>query len=85
MGGLERRYVTFYLKVTTWHEFEGGKKIHETACNLYTTETSSRTAGAWNIFPLPPRCSLGYRTGGDDHVDGNAVKVEGSEEFLGKG
>jgi len=47
-------------------------------------ETQSRAASAWHIFPLASRSPFGYRTGRDDHVDGNAIKVEGSEEFLGK-
>ena len=44
----------------------------------------SRTTSTWHVFPLAPWCPLGYRTGRDDHVDGNAVKVKGSEEFLSK-
>lgn len=47
-------------------------------------ETPSRATSTWNIFPLAPRRSLGDRTGGDDHVNGNAIKVESSEEFLGR-
>jgi len=80
-------YVTFtsYLKVTTFHGFERGKKIHEMAYNLYIYhEHISRTASTWHVFPLTPWCPLGYSTCGDDHVDGNAFKVKGSEEFLCK-
>ena len=47
-------------------------------------EHPSRAASTWHVFPLAPWCPLGYCTGGDDHVYRNAVKVKGSEEFLGK-
>lgn len=47
-------------------------------------ETSSRTASAWYIFPLASRSPLGDCAGRNDHVDGNAIKVKGPEEFLGK-
>lgn len=38
----------------------------------------SRAARTWYIFPLPPWCPLGYGTGGNDHVDRDAVEVQGS-------
>ena len=61
------------------------QNVYETAYNLYVYhEYPSRTASTWHVFPLAPWCPLGYGTGGDDHVDGNAVKIKGSEEFLGK-
>lgn len=47
-------------------------------------EYSSRAAGTWHVFPLAPWCPLRDRTGRNDDVDGDAVKVKGSEEFLCK-
>jgi len=46
-------------------------------------EYSSRAASTWHVFPLPPWCPLRNRTGRNDDIDGDTVKVKGSEEFLG--
>jgi len=74
-----------YLTITTWHVFTI-KEARDTGDSIQFVyrETSSRTASAWHIFPLPPRRPLGYRTGRDHHVDRYAVKVKGSKEFLGR-
>ena len=47
-------------------------------------ECPSRAASTWHVFPLSPWRPLRCCTGWNDHVDRNAVKVEGSEEFLSK-
>jgi hypothetical protein len=71
-----------HLKVATCMNVEV-KDTWESVRYVYHT-TLSRTAGTWHVFPLTPWCPLRKRAGGDDYVDGNAVEVKGSKQFLGK-